>query len=87
MKINDKKSLFFSWGLPEKSQHQATHILDIPHLTLNSSFKYLGFHLKANGYVKRDWMWLVEKIEKKNQFLVQWMALQGRQIGVIEIRS
>ena len=32
---------------------------------LDMGLKYLGFHLKPNSYLKRDWMWLLAKIEKR----------------------
>lgn len=30
---------------------------------LDKGFRYLKYNLQLNGYVKDDWMWLVEKVE------------------------
>ena len=32
---------------------------------LDEGIKYLGFHLKPNDYRKVDWLWLLEKLEKR----------------------
>jgi len=32
---------------------------------LEEGLKYLGFHLKPNDYKKPDWMWLLEKLDKR----------------------
>jgi hypothetical protein len=38
-------------------------------LHFNEGIKYLGFKLKLNNYVKNDWLWLAEKVEKR---ITQW---------------
>ena len=32
---------------------------------INVSLKYLGFCLKPNDYLKQNWNWLIEKLEKR----------------------
>jgi hypothetical protein len=64
MQINGEKYYFFSCGMPDYHHHHFTQIIVIPHPNHDLSFKYPCFTLKSNGYVKRDWLWLVENIEK-----------------------
>jgi hypothetical protein len=78
MKINEDKSSFFSWGMLRNPNNKPHRSLVSPPKQ-DSGFKYLGFHLKANGYVKRDWLWLVTKIEKKiNSWCNRWLSKESR---------
>jgi len=43
-------------------------------IVFDSGFKYHGFHLKDNLYLKADWWWLIAKIEKQIEHQVQQMA-------------
>ena len=46
---------------------------------LEESFKYLGFHLKPNGYRTKDREWLVKRIQwKMNNWTFCWLSLGGR---------
>ena len=41
--------------------------------------KYLGFFLKPNDYRKRDWVWLLEKLEKRlKTWNHRWLSRDGR---------
>ena len=33
--------------------------------SLDEGLKYMGFILKPNNYLKKDWLWLIEKLEKR----------------------
>jgi hypothetical protein len=45
--------------------------------------KYLGFHLKPNNYKKVDWLWLIEKLEKRlNIWSHKWLSKVGRLVLV-----
>jgi len=50
---------------------------------LDSGLKYLGFSLKANLYLKKDWKWLVGKVEKRLQvWSHRWLSRAGRLVLV-----
>jgi hypothetical protein len=56
-------------------QQHISQIIDIHPPDPEDGFKYIGFLLKENGYVKRDWLWLVAKIEKKiNTWCNRWLS-------------
>jgi hypothetical protein len=81
MLINKEKSSLFIWGMSDLEQQHISHILDIHLPKPEAGFKYLGFFLKANGYVKKDWLWLVAKVEKKvNSRCNRWLSRADRLI-------
>lgn len=46
---------------------------------LQNGIKYLGFHLKANGYTAKDWEWLIERYYKKiSSWEYKTLSLAGR---------
>lgn len=53
---------------------------------LDSGLKYLGFSLKPNDYRRRDWMWLLAKIERKlYTWSHRWLSRAGRLVMVKEV--
>jgi hypothetical protein len=57
------------------------HVID-----LELGFKYLGFLLKPNFYVAYDWIWLIQKVEKKIGLWCHiWILLGGRLILVKDV--
>jgi hypothetical protein len=64
MSVNLEKSTLIAWGLNEQESQHLSQILNMPLKDLGSGLKYLGFFLKANNYMKNDWRWLIEKVEK-----------------------
>jgi hypothetical protein len=41
--------------------------------------KYLGFHLKPNNYLKKDWKWLISKLEKRlSGWSFRWLSRARR---------
>ena len=65
MLINDDK-LTINWAnfLNEAIRNLET-LFRFQCRDLDSGVKYLGFFLKPNDYRKKDWVWLLAKIEKK----------------------
>jgi len=50
---------------------------------LDAGLKYLGFSLKANLYLKRDWVWLIAKVEKRLKvWSHKWLSRAGRLVLV-----
>ena len=58
-------------------------IFPYPSLNLDDGKKYLGFHLKPNKYMKKDWMWLISKMENRiNVWCHKWLSRAGRLVLV-----
>jgi hypothetical protein len=50
-------------------------------IDLHGGLKYLGFFIKPNDYSKKDWDWLIAKIEKRlSVWCNQWLSRGGRLI-------
>ena len=50
---------------------------------MDVGFKYLGYYLKPNNYLKEDCYWLVKKVEKIiGHWCNKWLILGGRYILV-----
>ena len=50
---------------------------------LDDRIKYLGFILKPNNYIKEDWNWILEKLEKRiNIWSHHWISRAGRLVLV-----
>ena len=64
MEINADKSTLSTHKLgAEESRHVST-TFPFQREDLDGGLKYLGFFLKPNDYLKKDWKWLLEKLEK-----------------------
>ena len=63
MEVNSSKYCFIAPGgvVDEK----ITNLFPFSKVSLDEGFTYLGFSLKPNGYGKKDWNWLLVKMEKK----------------------
>ena len=50
---------------------------------LDDGLKYLGFFLKPNNYLKKDLVWLIEKLEKiLHSWSHRWLSRAGRLVLV-----
>ena len=65
MEINVGKSTLMIHGIDEEEIRHATTHFPYNRAMLDEGLKYLGFLLKPNNYLKRDWLWLIEKLEKR----------------------
>ena len=83
MSISVQKYIFFhSCENPDIRNHIASLFPYKMH-NLDEGFKYLGFHLKPNGYRKDEWLWLVQRIQKKNgSWSFRCLSLGGRLVSV-----
>ena len=64
MEINVRKSTLTTHGIEDEEVRHAITYSPYNRATLDEGLKYLGFLLKPNNYLKRDWLWLFEKLEK-----------------------
>jgi hypothetical protein len=65
-------------------QSQFQDCLPFAQKQIDEGFKYLGFVLKPNDYVFRDWLWLFIKIQKRISFWAHWWLSKGWKTGFIE---
>jgi hypothetical protein len=81
--INLDKSSFLSHAVDDEMQYQIKDLFNIHVIDLELGFKYLGFFLKPNCYATSDWIWLIQKVEKKiGLWCHRWISLGGRLILV-----
>ena len=64
MEINAGKSSLMTHGMDVVEVRHATTLFPFIRANLDEGLKYLGFMLKPNNYLKKDWLWLIEKLEK-----------------------
>jgi len=65
MIINDQKSTISYAYLEADEIRYYVSKLSFHQLDMDEGLKYLGFQLKPNDYRKIDWMWLIEKMERR----------------------
>jgi hypothetical protein len=53
------------WGLNDQESNSISSLLGVQIKTQQRASSTLGFTLKASGYKKVDWAWLLAKIEKR----------------------
>jgi len=53
---------------------------------LDEGLKYIGFQLKLNDYRKTDWLWFIEKLEKRIKcWSHRWLSRVGHLVLVKEV--
>ena len=83
MEINEGKSTMTTHGMDVGEERQVATLFPYIRVTLDAGFKYLGFCLKPNNYLKKDWTWLIEKLEKRLlSWSHRWLSRAGRLILV-----
>jgi hypothetical protein len=65
MEVNCQKSSFLYNNLESYRLSIFEDLFGIPLFPLENGLRYLGFNLKPNDYRVVDWIWLVQKLEKK----------------------
>jgi hypothetical protein len=59
-----EKSSLMAWGLNDQEILATSALFGIQFKNPSKGLKYLGFNIKAIGYKKIDWAWLLSKVEK-----------------------
>jgi hypothetical protein len=65
MQINSRKSTLSTHNMEREEVEHYMDIFSFEQRELDEGLNYLGFHLKPNNYRKVDWLWLLEKLEKR----------------------
>ena len=79
MDVNCKKSCFLAHNIDPILKQRIHETFNIPFICMDKGMKYLGFFLKPNNYKVKDWLWLLQKIEKRiGNWTFRWLSLGGR---------
>jgi len=79
--INKAKSTLFHNDVNMELVNWISELFGIETWSLKEGLKYLGFQLKAKGYSKNDWQWLIERYYKKiSAWEYRSLSLAGRVI-------
>lgn len=79
MEVNCQKSCFLFNDMEAKKIERLEDIFEIPLVHLHCRLQYLGFNLKPNDYKVSDWLWLLQKIEKRvGHWSFRWLSLGSR---------
>ena len=65
MEINEGKSSVTAHLLTVEETRELGRTFPFSSMGLDVGLKYLRFCLKPNDYLKQDWYWLIEKLEKR----------------------
>jgi hypothetical protein len=71
MKMNLSKTTISLWGINEAVQIFIVQMFPYNLVDVDTCLKYIRFKLKPNLYKIYDWQWLIAKVEKKNEYMVQ----------------
>jgi hypothetical protein len=83
MVFSNQKSQFLEVGWSVEGIVQLKQIFPFDVKSIEEGFKYLGFFLKPNCYSFNDWIWLLQKVEKRiSNWCHRWLTLGGRFILV-----
>ena len=78
MEINPSKSRFLKNGVEDGIFSQIGDLFPFKvgaRLWHFEGFKYLGYMLKPNNYHRKDWMWLVKKVDHKiGSWCYRWLS-------------
>lgn len=81
--INKVKSMLYHNDSDMDTVLWIADLFGILQSSIRGGFKYLGFSLKAKGYGKRDWCWLIDRFFKKiSGWESRFLSLAGRLILV-----
>jgi len=77
MEINYNKSSFSS--MEDEMDPDILSLFPIDHQRLDLGIRYLGFFIKPNRLLKRDWAWLFERVEQRvGHWCYRHLSIGGR---------
>lgn len=65
LQINCSKSIIYHSDINQNDVDWLSALFGIEVQPISRGINYLGFLLKANGYSKADWQWILERYYKK----------------------
>ena len=78
MEINAGKYMLSTNNLEAKEPRHISVTFPFQQEVLDGGLKYLIFFLKPNDYLKKDWKWLLEELEKRlKSWSHKWLSRDG----------
>ena len=77
MLINTEKSCFLTNNVEDGMISRITRSLPFSSHPMTTGFNYLGYFIKPLGYLVKDWLWLIEKFEKRLSHWSYRLLLMG----------
>jgi hypothetical protein len=81
LEINLLKSVFLALNAQEPFLTDLKELFGVATAELKEGFSYLGFFIKSSRYSSRDWLWLIDKFERR---ILLWcnklLSMGGRYI-------
>ena len=65
MAYSGPKCMFLESGMDEVTLFEIRNLFPFEVVHIDNDFKYLGYFLKPNNYLKEDWWQLLKKVEKR----------------------
>jgi hypothetical protein len=79
--INLQKSLFLALNTQEPFLTNLKYLYGINAADLHEGFTYLGFFIKSSRYTNKDWLWLLDKFDRKiHHWCNKLLTMGGRYI-------
>ena len=79
MLVNTDKSCFLTNNVKDALISRITRSMPFRSQAMATGFKYLGYFIKPSGYLVKDWIWLVDKFEKRiSHWAFRLLSLGGR---------
>ena len=87
---NDKQKYYIHHNC--NNELLTRHIADLSTVkaaSIDNRIKYLGYFLKPNIYLKSDWNWLLNKLQRKIEgWTSRWISLGGQlTVSIIVLQS
>lgn len=78
MKVNVRKSFISMFGLEAEDLRYCLSIFPYKVEYFDVGMKYVGFHIKPNGYLNSDWRCLIGRLENRiNIWCNKWLSRSG----------
>jgi hypothetical protein len=79
MQINIQKSTLSFSEMEREEEEIYQSLFHFTFQDFSEGLKYLGFHLNPNNYLKKDWKWLISKLDKRLYgWSFKWLSKVGR---------
>lgn len=86
LQINKSKSILYHNDANMELVEWISKLFGVGIRSIRNGVKYLGFHLKAKGYSKDDWKWLIDRYYKKlSAWEYKCLSLTGRIVLTREV--
>jgi len=83
MEYNIRKSTISHNLLSDEEINRFKDLFPFESKSIDEGLKYLGFNLKPTNYKKVDWLWLLEKLDKRlKTWSHKWLSRAGRLVLV-----